>query len=58
MLKQAQRNWGGSGPGGGTAALPQIFAKVDLSRINDGNEKKRMANKYKLVEIPRKLLAT
>ena len=35
---------------------PQTFAKVNLLLIDNDNEKKKVAHKYKPLEIPRKLL--
>ena len=40
------------------AASPQIFAKVDLLPIDNDSEKKKVTQKYKSFEIPRKLLVT
>ena len=41
-----------------TAALSQIFAKVDLLPIENDSEKKKIVKEYKLVQILRKLLIT
>ena len=42
----------------GGAAVPQIFAKVDLLTIDNYSEKKNIVKKHKPVPIPRKLLIT
>ena len=52
---QARRN---RGEALGRTAAPQIFATVDLLLIDNDSEKKKIAKKYKLVQIPRKLLVT
>ena len=40
--------------GAGEAAAPNIFAKVDLLPIDNDSDKKKIAKKCKLVQIPRK----
>ena len=47
-------------PGRGEAAapLPQSFVKVDLLLIDNDSEKEKIASKYKLVQIPWRLLVT
>ena len=42
------------GLGGGCS--PQVFAKVDLLPIENDSEKKKVAKKYKSLQIPQKLL--
>ena len=42
-LDQARRNREGGGLLGGGAAVPQIFAKFDLSPIDNYSEKKKVA---------------
>ena len=37
---------------------PQIFAKIDLLPIRNDSENKKVAQKYKPLKIPRKLLVT
>ena len=46
------------GTGGGGAAAPPIFAKADLLLIDNDSEKKKIATKCKLIQIPRKRLVT
>ena len=56
-MASTKRNAQGGGLHG-TAALPQIFAKVDLLPIENDSEKKKIVKEYKLVQILRKLLIT
>ena len=53
---QTSRNRGGGGAGG--LHPPQVFAKADLLLIDNDSEKKKIATKCKLIQIPRKRLVT
>ena len=44
------------GDRGAADPLPQVFAKADLLLIDNDSEKKKIATKCKLVQIPRKHL--
>ena len=50
--------WGEGGGVGGGCNLPQIFAKTDFLPNENNSEKKRVAKKYKPLQISRKLLVT